>query len=525
MSTDTPIRGHAKRQALAALPPPDLMDLDHLDAEIRALIAADKESARRWACSRPGCNGLPHPGWLHKHARASQRLPEGDWDTWLMLTGRGWGKTRTAAEGVRKWWEDSEKPLHIAVVGKKDTLTKAINFEHRKSGLLRVIPERYIKHYNRSIGDLYLELTNGTILRGFGANQPNNIRGFEFDKFWADEYAAWNRHTAQEVLDMLWFCLRESEEPQGIISTTPQPLPHVKVLVEEWREQTAAIEAGEVDKETGKPREELIRVTRGHTHDNKANLGGRALNRLGRRFDNTRQGKQELSGELLEDVEGALWSGAMFAWEGFRIPRIYVPPIDRLVVAVDPATTSEEGADENGFTVAARSFPFGKEHRDPRPRGYVLHSESFRATPYQTMRHAADLYHLWKADAVVLEANNGGEYLSTVLQMVDPTVNFRIVHASRGQGVGGGGANAKRARATPVAGLYEQARIHHVGEAKDFDALETVMTTYVGAKESVEKSPDILDSLVWALWDLFLDASAASGKRVQTSDQRLQGRR
>jgi phage terminase large subunit-like protein len=511
-------RGHALRKALAALHPPEMMPDEMLDAEIRALMEADKESARRWDCPRPGCNGLPHPGWLHRHARASQRLPLGEWDTWLMLTGRGWGKTRTASEGVRKWvGDENAQPLHIAVVGKTDTLAKSVNFEHRKSGLLRIIPEKYHKHYNRSVGDLYLELTNGTVLRGFGANKPNNIRGFEFDKFWADEYAAWNRHTAQEVMDMLWFCLREASEPQGIISTTPQPLPHVKVLLDEWKAEQAEIAAGTKD-----PADERIKITRGHTTDNRANLGERALDRLGRKFNGTRQGKQELSGELLEDVEGALWKAAMFAYDGFRMSRIMLPPLDRIVVAVDPAVTSSEGADNNGFTVAARSYPFGKEHHDPRPRGYVLHSEAFQSTPYQTMRHAADLYHLWKADAVILEADNGGDYLSTVLMMVDPTVNFRIVRASRG---GGNQGNGKRARATPVAGLYEQHRIHHVGEAVDFDALETVMTTYVGAVESKEKSPDILDSLVWALWDLFLDASPAAEGAVRTSDQRLQGRR
>lgn len=517
--TGAALRGHAKIKALQALPPPDMMPLEMLDAEIRALMEADKESARRWDCTRPGCNGLPHPGWLHRHARASQRLPKGDWDTWLMLTGRGWGKTRTASEGSRKWWEQAmaaHKPLHIAVIGKTDTLTKSVNFEHRKSGLLRVIPEKYHKHYNRSVGDLYLELTDGTIFRGFGANKPNNIRGFEFDKFWADEYAAWNRHTAQEVMDMLWFCLREAEEPQGIISTTPQPLPHVKVLLNEYKAQQAAIEAEEPNAV------ERIIITRGHTTDNRANLGERALDRLGRKFNGSRQGKQELSGELLEDVEGALWQSAMFAYDGFRMSPVMLPPIERIVVAVDPAVTSSEGADNNGFTVAARSFPFGKEHRDQRPRGYILHSEAFKSTPYQTMRHAADLYHLWKADAVILEADNGGDYLSTVLMMVDPTVNFRIVRASRG---GGRQGNGKRARATPVAGLYEQHRIHHVGEAAKFDALETVMTTYVGASESTEKSPDILDSAVWALWDLFLDASPASEGTVQTTDQRLSGRR
>lgn len=506
--TTKPLVGRAKVAAMRGLHSPALMTVEQLDFEVQALLHADTVSARRWACKRPGCNGLPHQGWRHKHARASQRPPAGDWETWLMMTGRGWGKTRTGAETCRFWEEEAVRGLHIAVVARKDTLAREICFEHRKSGLLAVIPESEIKEYNKSIGDLRLTLNNGTVFRGFGANEPDNLRGWEFDKAWLDEFAAWNRKTAQEVLDMIWFCLREADDPQVVISTTPKAMAHIKKLVNEHKDEMKALAAAGIDKEPA------VRLTTGHMTDNQANLSDIAIRRLMGSYDGTRLGNQELAGDLLEDVEGALWKAWMLEGEGFRIPKTSVPELERIVVAVDPAVTSTETADENGFAVCARGYERDFTHKDSRPRGFVLHSEAFRATPSQTMKHAAELYHRFKADAVILEANNGGEYLSTVLRMVDPTVNYRIVHASRD----------KRSRAAPVAGLYEQGRIHHVGPAKDFDALETAQTTYVGAAESQEKSPDILDAEVWALTDLFLDSSSEVGN-VDSSDERLKGRR
>jgi len=503
-----PLIGRAKVAAIRALPTPSLMTVEQLDMEVQSLLQADAVSARRWACTRPGCNGLPHQGWQHRHARASQRPPAGDWETWLMMTGRGWGKTRTGAETCRHWEEVAPRGLHIAVVARKDTLAREICFEHRKSGLLAVIPDEEIAEYNKSIGDLRLTLKNGTVFRGFGANEPDNLRGWEFDKAWLDEFAAWNRKTAQEVLDMIWFCLREADDPQVVISTTPKAMAHIKKLVHEHRDEMKDILA------KGEEREPAVRLTRGHMADNQANLSKIALRRLTSSYDGTRMGAQELAGDLLEDVEGALWQLWMFEGDGFRIPKTRLPELERVVVAVDPAVTSTESADENGFAVCARGYEQDFTVKDRRPHGFVLHSEAKRLTPQQTMRHAAMLYHRYKADAVVIEANNGGEYLPTVLSMVDPTVNYRIVHATRD----------KRARAAPVAGLYEQGRMHHVGVPKDVDKLESVMTTYVGAAESQEKSPDILDAAVWGLTDLFLDPSAEVDS-IDSSDQRLAGRR
>lgn len=465
-----------------------------LQAEITALIEADAVSARRWACDRPGCDGLPHEGWLHHHARATQRLPEGDWAAWMMLTGRGWGKTKSAAEAVRTW--ATTPGTMIAVVAKNATLVKEICFESPKSGILAVIPPEDIRRYSPGNGLTTLRLKNGSAIYGFGAETPDNLRGFAFDKGWLDEYAAWNRHTAQSVYDMLWFCLREAPSPQVVISTTPKPLPHVKRLVERGRRSGSSVV-----------------LTTGRTEDNRANLSPAALAELDAEYGGTRLGRQELDGVLLEDVEGALWKQWMFEVEGFRIARTAVPPLDRLVVAVDPAVTTTGTADLTAFTVAGRSYPLEQMYGDRRPRGYVLHAEQDRYTPTAAMRRAAALYHEHQADCVVIEANNGGDYLPALLAEVDPTVPCRVVHATRG----------KRARAAPVAMLYEQSRITHAGPPRTFAALEEQMATYVGISDVEEKSPDLLDSCVWSLTDLFLADSLENPARV--TDERLTGRR
>jgi phage terminase large subunit-like protein len=292
--------------------------------------------------------------------------------------------------------------------------------------------------------------------------------------------------------------------PQVVISTTPKPLPHVKKLYERGlAQEKRAREGGDL------PR---VVLTRGHMRENDANLSPAARAELEEDYAGTRLGRQELSGELLEDVEGALWKGWMLEVEGFRPRREHLPDMQRLVIAVDPATKSHEDADMTAFTVAGRAFPVETLYGDDRPRGYLLHAEQDRYTPTGSMRRAAQLYHEHQADCVVIEANNGGEYLPALLEQVDPTVNWRIVHATRG----------KRARAAPAAQLYEQARVSHVGPPRVFAELEGQMTTFVGQGET-EDSPDLLDSAVWALWDLFLDPAMPPPRGGD--DQRLAGRR
>lgn len=477
--------------------PAEFLTDEELAAHVHSLVTSMDNSARRWACDLDDCDGLPHEGWLHNHARAKQQPPRWLWTTWMLMMGRGSGKSRSAAELVREW--ASVPGQQIAVVAKKEGLVRSGCFEHRRSGLLAVIPPHEVATYRASPGSISLTLKNGSVIRGFGAEVPDNLRSWEFDKAWCDEFASWSRGTAQETLDVLWFCLREASAPQVVISTTPKPLPHVKKLVDasadELRRVAEAAQEGDLAAGDG-PR---VVITRGHMNENRANLSDAALEELEGAYAGTRLGKQELAGELLEDVEGALWQRWMFEVDHFRLKFPDLPELERVVVAVDPATTTTDTADDSGFAVCARGHWGSPIDVNPAPRGYVLHSEAVKLTPMQTMTRAAELYHRWNADAVILEANNGGDYLATVLQMVDPTVPFRVVNATRG----------KRARATPVAGLYEQGRVSHVGTVKQYDQLETVMTTYVGAAESHEKSPDILDALVWAMTDLFLDPETA----------------
>lgn len=470
-------------------------------ARVRALLDLKRRRRRRWECDRPDCDGKPHEGWLHFHARRKQRMPRWFWTTWVLLTGRGWGKTRTAAEVVKEWANAPNQ--FIAVVAKNETLVREICFEHKKSGLLTVLDPDEIDSYSRSTGNVHIVMRNGTIIRGFGGEVPDNLRGWAFDKAWCDEYAAWKRQTAQATMDMVWFCLRESASPQVIVSTTPKPLPHVVKLVRRNQaqvkriaEQQAAYDRGEIEEPP--PAGPRVVITAGHTNENQDNLSDVALEQLEDDYGGSRLGDQELGGVLLEDVEGALWQRWMFEVDGFRVEQNDMPRLQRKVVAVDPATTTTETADETGFAVMGRTHWLDpRTSKDDRPHGYLLRSEKKKMTPRQTMQHAADLFHAEQADMVVLEANNGGDYLGTVLEMVDPTVPYRVVHATRD----------KRARATPYATLYEQARMHHahVEAPKEFDGIETVMTTYVGAKESEEKSPDDLDAAVWAAWDLFHD--------------------
>lgn len=492
---------------MTALLPVNMMTDVELAAETEALIRADKDAMRRWACPDPNCDGLPHTGWLHLHARGSQHIPPWWWTEWVIMAGRGWGKTRTASETVRVWAQ--EPNLQIAVIAKKETLVREICFESPKSGLLSVIPKEEILSYARTPGAIRMRLRNGTTIWGFGAEVPDNLRGWAFDKAWCDEYAAWTRNTAQETYDMLWFCLREARHPQVIISTTPKPLKHVRALIEK-RKLDAEANIGVPDY---KPDVVLVQ---GHMFENKANLSPAAMKQMEAKFAGTRQGRQELGGELLGDVEGALWKAWMFEVDEFRLakgsPR--VPHLDRLVVAFDPAVTSTDDADMSAFVVAGRSNSFDATYRDGLPHGYALHAEQDRYTPRAAMKRLAALYHEFQADVVVIEANNGGEYLPAVLEMVDPTVPWKIVHASRG----------KRARATPVATLYEAARVHHVGTPKDFDEVEGQMLTYIGQGPDDEDSPDLLDALVWAFTDLLLDPVEAAGGSGFYQDERLEGR-
>lgn len=379
-------------------------------------------------------------------ARKEQLPSDGDWTTWLYLAGRGSGKTRTAAEWLayrairnpRTRWAIVAPTFGDA----RDTCAEG------ESGILRVLREYgVLANYNSSKGQIIL--TNGSRIKLFSGAEPERLRGPQHHGGWFDELAAF---IYPEAWDQYQFGLRLGQHPQTIVTTTPKPTKLIKDL---------------------STREGVV-VSRGSTFDNAANLAPSALAELRLRYENTRMGRQELYGELLDDVEGALWTRDMI--EQTRIQPDAQPPFVRIVVAIDPAVTSGEDSDETGIVVAGVA---ANNHY------YVLEDLTMRGTPDQWARRAVEAYNTWQADRVIGEANNGGDMIEAVLRQVG-NVAYKKVTATRG----------KRLRAEPVSALYEQQRVHHVGQ---FKRLEDQMVTWTPDSPD---SPDRLDAMVWALTEL-----------------------
>lgn len=378
-------------------------------------------------------------------ARPEQYNPAGTEPLWMVVAGRGFGKTRVGAEWAR---QKLREPVRLAVIAPTyaDARDTCIEGE---SGLLGVLPASSVRTWNRSLGEM--ELVNGAHVKLFSADTPERLRGPQHHHLWADELAAWPQ---PETWDQAMFGLRLGISPQVVVTTTPKPTKLVKELL---------------------ARPDAL-VTRGSTFDNSDNLAPAALDQLRRRYEGTRLGRQELYAELLEDREGALWTAALI--EVYRITA--APPTRRVVVAIDPAVTSSEGSDETGIVACG----LGRDGA-----GYVLADRSGRYSPEKAMRAAVDLYRELEADRVVVERNNGGDYLPALLRTIDPGVPCKTVVATRG----------KQVRAEPVASLYEQGRIHHVG---CFPVLEEQMT---GWAPGDDVSPDRMDALVWAFTELMVD--------------------
>lgn len=389
----------------------------------------------------------PWLGWR----RREQMPPHGDWRTWLILAGRGWGKTRTGAEWVIDRVEDGHQ--RIALIGPTAADARDVMVEG-ESGILACAPDDLQANYEPS--KRRITFATGAICTTYSADEPDRLRGPQHDAAWADELAAWRY---PEAWDQLQFGLRLGDDPRTIVTTTPRPTREIRDLV-------AA---------------ESTVVTRGSTFDNADNLAPAFLDRILSKYEGTRLGRQELYAEILDDVPGALWTRAMLeqAVTGCPSP---LPDCQRVVVAIDPAVTSGEDSDETGIVVA------GRTDRD----AVVLADYTCRLSPDGWARRAVDAYHQHEADRIVAEANQGGDMVRTVLRTVDPSVPVKLVHATRG----------KRVRAEPVAALYEQARVHH---AAVFAELEDQLVTWTPDSPS---SPDRLDALVWALTDLDLTRPA-----------------
>lgn len=434
------------------------------DLILRGRILTERlaELANRWDCDVPDCDGLAHEGWLHRHARAAQREPD-DYSTWLIQAGRGSGKSRTGAETSKKW--GLKRRVHIPVIARTDRECRNICFEG-PSGLLSVIRPQLIANYHKSVGDTYLSLTNGTTFRAFSSEQAEALRGYAFDSAWVDEFGAWAPSAAQEVWDNLWFALREAKDPRVIVTTTPRALPHVKMVMAE-----ATV------------------ITRGSIFDNAANLSPKALAILKAKYEGTRLGRQELHGELLEDVEGALWAYDMIARNRFIDLRDGESEEDlcerlglwRIIVGVDPAGTKAKTSDETGIVTVGVGGP------RVRPEYYILDDVSGKYSPDEWAKQAVLMHDKWGADAIAAEQNNGWEMVNATLRHQDSRVAVRKMVATRG----------KHLRAEPIVALYEQNRVHHVGV---FPALEDQMTSWVPFDSAF--SPDRLDALVWACTEL-----------------------
>jgi predicted phage terminase large subunit-like protein len=375
-----------------------------------------------------------------------------------LLAGRGFGKTRTGAEYVRAM-VGMRRVRRVALVAPTAADARAVMVEG-ESGLLSIGPPDDRPDYEPS--KHLLTWPNGAIATTFSADEPDRLRGPQHDLAWCDELAAWRY---PQAWDMLMFGLRLGTDPRVVVTTTPRPTKLIKALIADPK----------------------VVVTRGSTAENRKNLAPAFLDQIVRRYEGTRLGRQELEAEILEDVPGALWSHAII--DATRVA--IAPQLTRIVVAIDPAAGSGEHSDETGIVVAGKNTD---------GHGYVLADLSGRYTPTEWARAAIAAYRAHSADRIVAEINTGGEMVEATIRIVDPTVSFAAVHASRG----------KVARAEPVAALYEQGRVHHLG------ALPRLEDQMCGFAHDFDRavagySPDRVDALVWALTELLVEPIAGEG--------------
>lgn len=404
-------------------------------------------------------------------ARPNQLAPEGNWLTWLVLAGRGFGKTRCGAEFVREE-VTSKRAGRIALIAEtQKDLEEVMVFG--ESGINSVFPPHQRPRITKK--PVRIEFHTGAVAFGYNATEPDQLRGPQFDLAWGDELAKWRY--ARETWDQLQFGLRLGDRPRTIITTTPRPIPVLKELI--------AAAAGESP---------TVVVTRGVTADNRANLAPSFIKTITDKYAGTRLGRQELSAEILDDVPDALWTRA--ALDRDRRKPEQVPPLKRVVVAIDPAAKKNEVVEEGaatGIAVAA----IGEDGR-----GYVLDDATCRESPNGWARKAVACFDRYEGDCIVGEINNGGDMVESTVRVVRPTIPFKAVHASRGKWV----------RAEPVAALYEQGRISHVGT---FAALEDEMVNFGPNGMVGDASPDRVDALVWALTELFPALTKKTEKPVQ----------
>jgi predicted phage terminase large subunit-like protein len=378
------------------------------------------------------------------NARADQLLPEGDWRTWTILAGRGWGKTRTGAEAVRAWVGRGYRRIALVAPTAADARDVMVEGE---SGLLNIFPNETRPLYEPS--KRRVTFANGAQATVYSADEPDRLRGPQHDAAWCDEIAAWRR--ADDAWSNLMMGLRLGRDPRVVVTTTPRPIPIVRQL---------ATASGTV-------------LTRGRTLDNANNLAPQFLDEILARYQGTRLGRQELDAEILEDTPGAFWSLGVL--DRSRVGEL--PELERIVVAVDPAATSGEKSDFTAIVVVG----LGKIDRHV----YVLEAQAVKETPEGWARKVWDAYDRHGAGRVIAEQNQGGQMIQSVLRQVRPTAAVKLIAATR----------SKSLRAEPIAHLYELGRVHHAGVHR---SLEDQMVVFPVAGDH----DDLVDALVHGVTEL-----------------------
>lgn len=393
----------------------------------------------------------------------------------MILAGRGFGKTRTGSEWIRNL-VTGDTPLaggrysRIALIAETGADARDVMVEG-ESGILACHPKDFRPEYQKT--NRKLTWPNGAVAYTYNATEPDQLRGPQHDLAWLDELAKFAY--MKETWDQCQFGLRLGAHPKCLVTTTPRPLPLIKKLVAD----------------------DSVHVTKGRTFDNAGNLAASFLRQVENEYGGTRLGRQELDGEILGDIPGALWSR-----ENIDEDRLKEAPEDfeQVLVAVDPAASSNEGSDENGIVVVGLA-----RDSDGYARGYVLEDASLKGTPEEWGRQAVRMYKKWSADKIVAEKNQGGEMVTHVLKSIDRAVPVKLVHASRGKVI----------RAEPISSLYEQHRVHHVGR---FDKLEDQMCLFSvdNLRNANFGSPDRVDALVWGLSEIF-DKIAGRARRPSSN--------
>lgn len=397
-------------------------------------------------------------------ARPEQIAPsDPDWDIWVLLAGRGFGKTRTGAEYIKQVMLETPN-IRVGIIGQTIAAVRDVCIEG-ESGLLAIIPEDKVLKYNRSLGQLTLK--NGSRAYNFSGTDPEKLRGFQSHYLWMDELAAWQYE--QSTFDMALMGLRLGQHPRIVITTTPKPSPLVVDLVNRSK--------SEPDK---------VRITTGSTFDNAANLPQSQLDALRHRYEGTTLGRQELYAELILDDPNALWTRSLIDSTRLKEYSVKANTLVEVVVAIDPSMSAlGERDSETGIIVAGRGAD---------GHCYILEDATLlRPSPDTWARKAIEKFKFHQANKIVAEVNQGYDLVVNLLNTTDSNVPVKRVYATRG---------GKFLRAEPIAALYEQGKVHHVGM---FPELEDQMTQWIPGKPS----PDRLDALVWAVTQLMLGGGLA----------------